>query len=115
MAEIEGAIVAHPAVAESAVVGVPDEQVGEAVLAFVVLKPGHAADAARAGIVREIETQVGKLARPREIRFLDSLPKNRGGKILRRHLREFALTGKISGDTSTLDDSTALPPAVATA
>lgn len=114
-AEIEGAIVAHPAVAESAVVGVPDEQVGEAVLAFVVLKPGHDADAARAGIVRAIETQVGKLARPREVRFLESLPKNRGGKILRRLLREYAITGKISGDVSTLDDSTALPPAVTTA
>lgn len=115
-AEIEGAIIAHPAVAESAVVGLPDEHVGEAVLAFVVLKSGSAPDdATRAGIIREIETQVGKLARPREIRFLDSLPKNRGGKILRRLLREYAITGKISGDTSTLDDSTSLPQAAPTA
>jgi acetyl-CoA synthetase len=109
-AEIEGAVATHPAVAESAVVGAPDEQLGEAVLAFVVLKSGRASDdSTRTGIVKEIETQVGKLARPREIHFLDSLPKNRSGKILRRLLREYALTGKISGDTSTLDDTTALP------
>ena len=110
-AEIEGAVVGHPAVAEGAVVGVPDEVAGEAVVAFVVLKTGHAADdITRAGIVGEIEARVGKLARPRELRFLDALPKNRGGKILRRLLREFAVTGKITGDTSTLDDTTALPP-----
>jgi acetyl-CoA synthetase len=109
-AEIEGAVVAHPAVAEAAVVGLPDERSGEAVLALVVMKPGHPADAeTERGIVRLIEEQVGKLARPREVRFLPALPKNRSGKILRRLLREWAITGKVSGDVTTLDDATALP------
>jgi acetyl-CoA synthetase len=111
-AEIEGAIAAHPEVAESAVVGVPDEASGEAVLAFVVLRGGAAArtpEVERA-IVRGIEEGVGKLARPRELRFQDALPKNRSGKILRRMLRELATTGEVRGDATTLDDTTA-PPA----
>jgi acetyl-CoA synthetase len=109
-AEIEGAVVAHPAVSESAVVGLPDERAGEAVLVFAVLKPGHLSDAAlESGIVRLIEERVGKLARPRDIRFLDALPKNRSGKILRRLLREWAVTGKMTGDLTTVDDATALP------
>jgi acetyl-CoA synthetase len=111
-AEIEGAVVAHPAVSESAVVGLPDQRSGEAVLVFAVLKPGHAAGPeVERGIVLSIEEQVGKLARPRELRFLPALPKNRSGKILRRLLREWALTGRATGDVTTLDDSTALPPA----
>jgi acetyl-CoA synthetase len=110
-AEIEGAVVAHPAVSESAVVGLPDERSGEAVLVFAVLKPGHAAGGeVERAIVRAIEEKVGKLARPREVRFLPALPKNRSGKILRRLLREWAITGKVNGDLTTLDDSTALPP-----
>jgi len=114
-AEIEGAVVAHPAVAEAAVVGLPDERTGEAVLAFVVLKPGHApGPEVERAIVAGIEAQVGKLARPRELRILPALPKNRSGKILRRLLREWAITGKVSGDVTTLDDATALPPALAT-
>jgi acetyl-CoA synthetase len=109
-AEIEGAVVAHPAVSESAVVGLPDERSGEAVLVFVVLQPGHepSAEVGR-GIIRSIEEKVGKLARPRELRFLQALPKNRSGKILRRLLREWATTGQVSGDVTTLDDATALP------
>jgi acetyl-CoA synthetase len=110
-AEIEGAVVAHPAVSESAVVGLPDERSGEAVLVFAVLKPGHAAGPeVERGIVLSIEEKVGKLARPRELRFLPALPKNRSGKILRRLLREWAITGRVTGDVTTLDDATALPP-----
>jgi acetyl-CoA synthetase len=110
-AEIEGAVVAHPAVSESAVVGLPDERSGEAVLVFAVLKPGHdAGPEVERGIVLSIEEKVGKLARPRELRFLPALPKNRSGKILRRLLREWALTGRVTGDVTTLDDATALPP-----
>ncbi|MFL5263633.1 MAG: acetate--CoA ligase, partial [Anaeromyxobacteraceae bacterium] len=110
-AEIEGAVVAHPGVSESAVVGVPDERSGEAVLVFAVLAPGQEAGAeVERGIVRSIEEKVGKLARPREVRFLPALPKNRSGKILRRLLREWAITGVVSGDVTTLDDATALPP-----
>jgi acetyl-CoA synthetase len=110
-AEIEGAVVAHPAVSESAVVGLPDERSGEAVLLCVVLKPGHApGPELERALVRGIEEKVGKLARPREVRFLAALPKNRSGKILRRLLREWALTGTVSGDLTTLDDPAALPP-----
>jgi len=109
-AEIEGVVVAHPAVSESAVVGLPDERTGEAVVVFVVLKLGHVASAEVAsGIERSIESKVGKLARPREVRFLEMLPKNRSGKILRRLLREWVLTGTMNGDVTTLDDATASP------
>jgi acetyl-CoA synthetase len=109
-AEIEAAIVAHPSVSEAAVVAVPDEQTGEAILAFVVLaKQDEDRAAAERGILRGIEEQVGKLARPRSFTFVPSLPKNRSGKILRRLLREHALTGKIQGDLSTLEDPSALP------
>jgi len=109
-AEIEAAIVAHPSVTEAAVVAVPDEQTGEAILAFVVLaKSDDDRITAERGILRGIEERVGKLARPRSFTFVLSLPKNRGGKILRRLLREYALTGKIQGDLSTLEDPSALP------
>jgi acetyl-CoA synthetase len=109
-AEIEGAVVAHPAVSESAVVGLPDERSGEAVLVFAVLHPGQEASAeVERGIVRSVEEKVGRLARPREVRFLPTLPKNRSGKILRRLLREWAITGRVSGDVTTLDESSALP------
>jgi acetyl-CoA synthetase len=108
----QGGVVAHPAVAECAVVGLPDEKSGEAVLAFVVLKLGReAGPEVERGIVGNVEALVGKLARPRELRFLSALPKNRSGKILRRLLREWAVTGKVSGDLTTLDDATALPAA----
>ena len=110
-AEIEGAVVSHPAVAEAAAVGLPDEASGEVVLVFAVLKAGHqAGPEVEGGVIRAIEALVGKLARPREVRFLDALPKNRSGKILRRLLREWAVTGVVTGDLTTLDDATALPP-----
>ena len=104
-AEVEGAIIAHPSVAEVAVVSVPDETTGEAILAFVALKPGHQpSEALEQAIARQVEQQVGKLARPKEIRWASALPKNRGGKIMRRLLREYAITGTIRGDTTTLDE-----------
>jgi acetyl-CoA synthetase len=109
-AEIEAAIVAHPSVSEAAVVAVPDEHTGEAILAFVVLaKQDEDKATAERGILRSIEEKVGKIARPRSFTFVPSLPKNRGGKILRRLLREHALTGKVQGDLSTLEDPSALP------
>ncbi|RMD66118.1 MAG: acetyl-coenzyme A synthetase, partial [Planctomycetota bacterium] len=113
--EIESALVSHPAVAEAAVVGRPDETKGEAICAFVVLKeearPGLA-DELRAHVAREI----GPIARPDEIRFAPALPKTRSGKIMRRLLRDIAAGREIRQDTSTLEDQAVLrqlmePPA----
>lgn len=107
--EVESAIVAHPAVAEAAVVDRPDEIKGQALCAFVTLKEGHAPsaelkDALRAWVVKEI----GAIARPDDVRFTDALPKTRSGKIMRRLLRDIA-AGKVSaGDTSTLEDFSVL-------
>jgi acetyl-CoA synthetase len=105
--EVESALVSHPDVAEAAVVGRPDDLKGQAVVAFITLKngiqPGPALkDALRAHVSKEI----GPIAKPDDIRFADSLPKTRSGKIMRRLLKEVAAspTGEIKGDTSTLED-----------
>jgi acetyl-CoA synthetase len=103
--EIESALVGHPDVAEAAVVGRPDELKGQGVVAFVTLKAGRrsgdeVAQALREHVVREI----GALARPDEVRFTEALPKTRSGKIMRRLLKELAASGKIAGDTTTLED-----------
>ena len=107
--EIESALVAHPDVAEAAVVGRHDEQKGQVVVAFVTLKSGRSpgpevVDALREHVTREI----GALARPEEIRFTDTLPKTRSGKIMRRLLKEIASGQKVSGDTTTLEDASVL-------
>ncbi len=103
--EIESALVAHPKVAEAAVVGRPDELKGQAISAFVTLEGGQKPskelkDELRAWVAKEI----GALARPDDIRFTDSLPKTRSGKIMRRLLRELATGNEIKGDTTTLED-----------
>ncbi len=103
--EIESALVAHPKVAEAAVVGRSDALKGQAIAAFVTLesqyKPSPALkDELRAWVAKEI----GALARPDDLRFTDSLPKTRSGKIMRRLLRELAETGEVKGDTTTLED-----------
>ena len=103
--EIESALVAHPKVAEAAVVGRPDALKGQAIAAFVTLeaqyKPSPALkDELRAWVAKEI----GALARPDDLRFTDSLPKTRSGKIMRRLLRELAETGEVKGDTTTLEE-----------
>ena len=103
--EIESALVGHPHVAEAAVVGRPDELKGQAVVAFVTLKSGRAAGDAIAAELRDhVVREIGALARPDEVRFTDALPKTRSGKIMRRLLKELAASGKISGDTTTLED-----------
>jgi acetyl-CoA synthetase len=101
-AEVESALVAHPDVAEAAVVGRPDEVKGEAIVAFVTLKAGRSAtaDALKAHVTKEI----GALARPDEIRFAEALPKTRSGKIMRRLLRDLARGTHGAQDTSTLED-----------
>ncbi|MDD5304972.1 MAG: acetate--CoA ligase, partial [Elusimicrobia bacterium] len=103
--EIESALVGHPFVAESAVVGRPDELHGQAVVAFVTLKGGRVPSPELKEILREfVAKAIGSIARPSEIRFTDSLPKTRSGKIMRRLLREIATGGAVRGDVTTLED-----------
>ncbi len=104
-AEIESALVSHPYVAEAAAVGKPDELKGQALVVFVTLKPGFAANAeTKAKLVAQVEKEIGKFARPDTIRFADALPKTRSGKIMRRLLKDVAAGTEAKGDTSTLED-----------
>lgn len=107
-AEIESALVAHPAVAEAAVVGKPHAIKGEAVVAFVVLKGKALAEEAaqKMGIeLREwVAKEIGALAKPEEIRFGDNLPKTRSGKIMRRLLKALARGEMITQDVTTLEN-----------
>ena len=104
-AELESMLVRHDAVAEAAVVGVPDELTGQAVIAFVTPIQGHEPTDELAAELREwIAQQIGKFARPKQIRFSDALPKTRSGKIMRRLLREIVTTHTVSGDITTLED-----------
>ena len=103
--EIESALVAHASVAEAAVVGRPDELQGQAVAAFVTLKGGKTPSPELKAELREhVARAIGAIARPAEVRFSDSLPKTRSGKIMRRLLREIASGGAVSGDVTTLED-----------
>ncbi len=104
-AEIESALVRHDGVAEAAVVGMPDDLTGQAVIAFVTPIQGHEASDELAAELRDwIGQQIGKFARPKQIRFADALPKTRSGKIMRRLLREIVTTHTVSGDVTTLED-----------
>jgi acetyl-CoA synthetase len=111
--EVESALVSHPAVAEAAVVGVPHEIKGNAIHAFVTLKSKWFADhkgqqpgeAEKAELIKHVAKEVGALAKPDVIRFAESLPKTRSGKIMRRLLRDVAGgVEKITQDTTTLED-----------
>ncbi|MGZ5124695.1 MAG: AMP-binding enzyme, partial [Burkholderiales bacterium] len=106
--EIESALVANSRVAEAAVVGRPDDVTGESVVAFVVLKQARPEGAEAQRIVKELQDWVGKeigpIAKPRDIRFGDNLPKTRSGKIMRRLLRSIAKGETISQDVSTLEN-----------
>ncbi|MBD2481803.1 acetate--CoA ligase [Planktothrix sp. FACHB-1365] len=107
--EIESALVSHPAVAEAAVVGKPDEIKGEDIVAFVTLEEGkEASDELAKELKKHVVSEIGALARPGEIRFTDDLPKTRSGKIMRRLLRSLASGQEITGDTSTLQDRSVL-------
>jgi len=108
-AEIESALVSHPAVAEAAVVGRPDELKGSAIAAFVTLEGGRRGGEELKGELRtHVAQEIGALARPDDIRFTDALPKTRSGKIMRRLLRELASSGTVAGDTTTLEDFSVL-------
>jgi acetyl-CoA synthetase len=103
--EIESALVAHPKVAEAAVVGRPDDMKGQAIAAFVSLEEGHEpSDALKQELRQWVAKEIGALARPDDLRFTQMLPKTRSGKIMRRLLRELATTGTVTGDTTTLED-----------
>ncbi len=103
--EIESALVSHPAVAEAAVVARADELRGEAIVVFATLVAGHAGtEELRAELSEHVVRAIGTIARPADLRFCESLPKTRSGKIMRRLLRELAQKGIVSGDTTTLED-----------
>ncbi|MBS4025983.1 MAG: acetate--CoA ligase [Clostridia bacterium] len=104
-AEVESALVAHPTVAEAAVIGKPHELKGEAIAAFVTLKEGiEGTDELLAELKAHVAKKIGALARPDDIYFSAELPKTRSGKIMRRLLRDIA-TGRAIGDTTTLADA----------
>mgnify|MGYP001027101402 CR=1 FL=1 len=109
-AEIESALVSHPAVAEAAAVGRPDELKGQALVVFVTLKAGYQAGKdLKEKLTEHIDKEIGKFARPDAIRFTDALPKTRSGKIMRRLLKEIAAGAhETKGDTSTLEDFSVL-------
>ena len=106
--EIESALVANALVAEAAVVGKPDETTGESICAFVVLKQARPTGDEAKQIAKELRDWVGKeigpIAKPKEIRFGDNLPKTRSGKIMRRLLRVLAKGEQITQDVSTLEN-----------
>jgi acetyl-CoA synthetase len=106
--EIESALVSNPMVAEAAVVGRPDDMTGEAVCAFVVLKRSRPTGAEALALAKELRDWVGKeigpIAKPKDIRFGDNLPKTRSGKIMRRLLRSIAKGEEITQDVSTLEN-----------
>ena len=107
--EVESALVSHPAVAEAAVVGKPDEIKGEEIVAFVTLEGGHqGSEELNKELKKHVVAEIGAIARPGEIRFTDALPKTRSGKIMRRLLRNLAAGQEVSGDTSTLEDISVL-------
>lgn len=107
--EIESALVSHPAVAEAAVVGRPDDLKGEDVFAFVTLENTHPpSDELNAELKQHVVKEIGVIARPGEIRFADALPKTRSGKIIRRFLRNLASGEDIAGDASTMEDQSVL-------
>jgi acetyl-CoA synthetase len=94
-AEIESAVVSHPAVAEAAAVGRPDDLKGQALVVFVTLKMGHPPSSElRAAVKDQVAREIGKFAAPDDVRFTESLPKTRSGKIMRRLLKEVA-AGKL--------------------
>jgi acetyl-CoA synthetase len=103
--EVESALVAHPKVAEAAVVGRPDDLKGQAIAAFVTLESGNQpTDELKDELRKWVAKEIGSLARPDDIRFTEMLPKTRSGKIMRRLLRELATHGEIKGDMTTLED-----------
>ena len=101
---MESALIEHPAVAEAGVIGKPDELRGEIVKAFITLRPEHKpSEQLKEDISKFVKTRLAYYAYPREIEFVDSLPKTRSGKIMRRVLKAREL-GQSPGDLTMLDE-----------
>ncbi|MFM2177898.1 MAG: acetate--CoA ligase [Verrucomicrobiota bacterium] len=104
-AEVESALVSHPAVAEAAVVGRPDEMKGQGVVCFVTVKEGITSNRDLGEeLKKHVRKVIGPVATPDEVRFAAALPKTRSGKIMRRLLKQIAAGELIKGDTTTLED-----------
>jgi acetyl-CoA synthetase len=114
-AEVESALVSHPAVAEAAVVGAADQTTGQGIVGFVVLRGGEARDGTGQpgepelvdALRRHVASEIGPIAKPRQIMVVPELPKTRSGKIMRRLLRDVA-EDRETGDVSTLADSSVM-------
>ena len=107
--EVESALVSHPDVAEAAVVGRPDDMKGQAISAFVTLESGKSPSEDLKKALRDhVAKEIGALARPDDLRFTETLPKTRSGKIMRRLLRDIAAGRESTGDTTTLEDFSVL-------
>ena len=107
--EVESALVSHPKVAEAAVVGRPDDIKGQAISAFVTLDIGYnPSEELKKELKEHVAKEIGPIAKPDDIRFTDTLPKTRSGKIMRRLLRDIAYGRDKVGDTTTLEDYTVL-------
>ena len=103
-AEVESALVSHPAVAEAAAIGLPHEVKGQGIHAFVILRTGYSPSSDLAEELRQhVATHMGPIARPEEVKIIDKLPKTRSGKIMRRVLKARA-QGLPEGDISTLEE-----------
>jgi len=103
--EVEDCLSSHPAILESAAIGLPDDKAGEAVKAFVVLKNGNKADEKlKLEIIGFTRKEMGPAVAPKELEFVESVPKTRSGKILRRLLKAREL-GLPEGDISTLENN----------
>ena len=107
--EIEISLGSHPSIADASSVGLPDYLKCQALGVFVTVKQGFTADKAlKESIAHHIDKEIGKFARPDSIRFTDTLPKTRSGKIMRRFLKDVASGTETKGDTSTLEDLSVL-------
>jgi acetyl-CoA synthetase len=108
-AEVESILVAHEKVAEAAVVGRPDDMKGQALVAFVTPKGDTTpSDELREELRELVAREIGKFARPDTVRFADSVPKTRSGKIMRRLLKDLAAGKEPQGDVTTLEDISVL-------
>jgi acetyl-CoA synthetase len=104
-AEVESALVSHPAVAEAAVVGMPHDIKGQGIYAYVTLVVGQQeSEELRKELVKHVRTEIGPIATPDVIQWAPALPKTRSGKIMRRILRKIAANDTDVGDTTTLAD-----------